>query len=172
MKKTPVYSNEGLKKQCAKKKKKFICKFMTFILAVTGITLVIGKTVEFVKNAQNSKNNISSEMKKYFSFFSAKRLMHTNQFVSGIVACLNFSATTISVVGSNLKEDSVISVTSNASAVKIIVPENVNVIVDGLYNKSVVTNSTDNELPDAKKLYIVIRSNFSAIKIERAALNK
>lgn len=154
--------------ECAKKKNGGFTNFILFLLLITGIGFAAGKVLEYFRKSKYSVANVSSEIKHYFGFASALKLSHVSEVISGIVATLWFGAYSVELTDCELKEDAFVSVKSHFSAIRIVVPENVNVIVDGLYNKSVVINSTDGSNEDDPKLYIALKTDFSAIKIERA----
>ncbi|MCR5521420.1 MAG: hypothetical protein K6F44_05875 [Lachnospiraceae bacterium] len=138
----------------------FLKKLFLFILAVIAIL----KAIEKIKEKSFERFNSKGHVRKYISIFSNKKIELAEK-IDGVCIYTLFSRVNADFTGCNLSEDSFISIVSFFSDVKVRIPDNVKVNIDGLSCRSVIKAKTlgDNE---EGGMYVAYNANFSRIGID------
>lgn len=160
----------------AKTKKKkcgvlgFLCKFIGRIIliftAACAITGAILKLIDYFKSKKCSGENTDREFKEFCNFCGSKAETVDEDDVAGVISKNMFSVTTLDLSDARIRDDGFVSLTATCSAVNIIVPDDVNIKVDGLIKYTAVENFVpeDDSLPT---IYIAAKALFSDIRISR-----
>lgn len=151
----------------AVKEGSFLKSLLKGILVIVALFIAASKVVEYLKNKSFAKFNASHNVKKFISVFNKKKFtdIDIDEKLDGVCVYSFFGMSTVDLTGKSFNEDAFISVRSYFSKVRIILPEDYNVRVDGFSNKSRVKNFTVSYDETAPTIYVVHNSNFSKVKI-------
>lgn len=160
-------ANENITNNVSHKEGSFLKSLLKGVLIFTLLFVAASKVVEFLKNKTFTKFNAAHCVKKFICVFNRKKFtdFDCDEKLDGICVYSFFGISTVDLSDVKFNEDAFISVRSYFSKVRIIVPEDFNVRVDGFSNKSKVKNFTVSYDETAPSLYVVHNSNFSKVKI-------
>lgn len=141
------------------------------VLVVLGaVAAAITTAIVVVKQIFKAKEKASmcKEIREYFGFMDAKCILPEEGAFSGVTASVVMSALFIDLRDAEFEEESFVSIKALMSAVQILVPEDVKVVVDGKTVLGAVQDNTEHDMDDekTKTLYIVQNSKLSAISVE------
>lgn len=145
-----------------------IIKTIFIISAIYSLIMGIIKVVSYFKTKAREADNDLKDIKEYYAYLTSKNVSVSGK-ASGVVLKNVMGAMNIDLTETEFVSDSFVSVECFMGAMKITVPNNVNVKFDGLIKASAFSNETtekdDETLPT---LYIALKANCSAIKLEEA----
>lgn len=146
--------------------------FLTTLKVIGAIAAIITAVVTTIRTIWHIKEKKSeqNEIKEFFGFCDAKNVTPKDEAFAGLTLKAVMSAVTIDLSSVSFTEESFVSVKSLMSAVTIIVPDTVKVVVDGRNNLSEVCDHCDHEFDEDMEntLYIAYSSSFSAISVKNA----
>ncbi len=154
-------TNETVITKAEKSGKGFLKKFILFILAVVAIL----KIIEKIKEKSFERFNSKGRVRKYISIFSNKKIENSEK-LDGVCIYSLFSCVNADLTSCNLSEDSFVSIVSFFSNVKVRVPDDVKVNIDGLSCKSLIKADTAGDDVEEGGMYVAYNANFSRIRIE------
>ncbi len=158
---------EKVKKEASKSFKKKIVKLAAFIVLAAAAVAAVAKFIDSILEKKRKVKNVDSDIKEYSGIFASQNIELKEFNVAGIISRSWFSAINLDLRNASFKQDAFISLTSNMSAVNIIIPEGYSVSFDGLLNKCAVKNDFEDVDKNEPIIYIAAKAGFSAIRIKK-----
>lgn len=159
-------NSSDTKKKCKCKVFCFICKLVAFFAVIAGICAAVLKVLDAVFGKKHAADNLINEYKCFTNYLGSKDISPEDKGITGIFTRNIFAATNIDLTQCEFAPDFFISLSGVCSAVNIIVPDNINVKLDGIYNRCAVHNETE-EVEGVPCIYIAAKCNLCAIRISR-----
>lgn len=148
-----------------------ICDFFKKLIGITtvlaAITVAILKIIDAIKLKKSTSDNEGREYKEYYNFCGSRKYSLSEDKLAGIISKNILGATELNFADSSFKDDGFISVSGILSAVNIIVPDGVNIKLDGMFRNSAVDNDADDFDENNPTLYIVSKFSLCAVRISR-----
>lgn len=146
---------------------RFFGKVMLFIAFMAAVSAALLRIVDFLKGKKNDEENPGRDIKEYWNLLNSKDIVLSEDNLSGVMTRNVCGATNIDLSGSSFKNDAFISLHSLCSAVSIIVPDTVNVKLDGIISASDVKNDAEDIDDSLPTLYIASTIRCSSVWIRR-----
>lgn len=139
----------------------FFKKFILFILAIVAVL----KVIEKIKEKSFERFNSKGRVRKYISIFSNKKIENKER-LDGVCIYSLFGRVNADLTKCGLSDDSFVSIVSFFSDVKVRVPGDVKVNIDGLSCKSVIKGNICDDESEEGGMYVAYNANFSRIRID------
>lgn len=149
-------------------KKKSAAKFLVGVTAIAVAAKVVYDKYKVIKNKYEKEENesVDQEVKKYNAVAENKMVEIEDEVFSGCEIKAIASKLTLDLSLAEFQKDEYINFKSNASSVKIILPEGVNVTCDIENVASGIKNLVDNvEEDDINTVFIIGKATASQIEI-------
>lgn len=130
--------------------------------AILVFVLVLKKIWKHREEASKGK-----AVREYFGLWTAKSILPDEGTFEGMTVKSVMSAVRVNLMDADFADESFVSIDSTMSAIAIIVPENVKVIVDGKNKFGAIQDkcSHDNDESCEKVLYVAYNNKMSAISV-------
>ena len=159
-----------MKKNSSKKcsgVKRFIGRLMLIITACCAVAAAIMKILDLLKSKKANSANPDRDFKEYFNFLGLKNTALSDSDVAGVISKNICASTELDLSDAQFRKDAFISLEAHCSIISIIIPDGVNVKVDGLITASSVHNEAEAIDPSLPTLYIASRLALSSVRIAR-----
>lgn len=154
------------KKSCFKKKiKKSLFKLGLLTILVSVVCGFIGKLFTRLRTNKFDKMNLNNPIRRYSCFLEDKLIIPGPGIIEGISIGSVLSNVTLDLRGCEFSDNAFITLKSNTSVIRVIVPSGINFKFDGLIKKSSVDNkASDDSL--SRTVYIAATICMTAITIK------